>query len=57
MKSVRYEPVAEATAVCISSYTMTELKISPGASPANPEKKATENPIKMSLAITRHENF
>ena len=57
MKSVRYEPVAEATAVCMSSYTMTELKISPGASPANPEKKATENPIKMSLAITRHENF
>ena len=49
VKRVQYMPVAEATAGCMSSYTMMELKIVPGLIPAKPDAKAAPNATAISL--------
>jgi len=57
VKRVQYMPVAEATAGCISSYTMIELKMVPGLMPANPEASAAQNATAISLATDLVANF
>ena len=49
MYKVRYIPVADATAGCISIWINTELKIRPGPMPHNAGKRAPKKATMVSL--------
>ena len=57
VKRVQYIPVADATAGCMSIYTIIELKMVPGAMPAKAEQQAALNATITSLPIVRASNF
>ena len=46
---VKYIPVADATAGCISNWINTELKIKPGPMPHNAAKNAPKKATRVSL--------
>ena len=47
--NVKYIPVADATAGCISNWISTELKIKPGPMPHNAAKNAPKKATRVSL--------